>query len=57
LNTKKEKMEEQEFFLPAFEESCTRNTRLRLEAGENRANIAPSMSGVHTCALMKELEV
>ncbi len=34
-----------EFFSPVFEESCTRNTRLRWGAGENRANIAPSMSG------------
>ncbi len=43
LNTRKE---EPEFFLPVFEESCTRNTRLRWVAGENRANIAPSMSGL-----------
>ncbi len=35
-----------EFFLPVFEESCTRNTRLRWGAGGNRAYIAPSMSGL-----------
>ncbi len=35
-----------EFFLPVVEESCTRNTRLRWGAGENHANIAPSMSGL-----------
>ncbi len=36
------KMEEPDgVFLPVFEESCTRNTRLRCGAGENRANIAP----------------
>ena len=44
---KRKKLEEPDgVFLPVFEEACTRNTRLRWGAGENRANIAPSMSGL-----------
>ncbi len=48
LNTKKKKYGNLKvfFFLPAFEEACRGNTRLRRGAGESRANIAPSMSGL-----------
>ncbi len=44
---KRKKLEEPDgVFLPVFEEACTRNTRLRWGTGENRPNIAPSMSGL-----------
>ncbi len=44
---KRKKMQEPDgVCLPVFEELCTRSTRLRWGAGENRANITLSMSGL-----------